>query len=88
MDGHIHKRTGRGKRSDCTQLHEKDITKGIKIIINWLIKISHIDEETKKEDILKSIVKAVLPFIPILPTKTTSSSTLNKLKSDETPDVK
>jgi len=87
LGGHIHKRTGRGKRSNCVQdkLHEEDITKGIKIIANWLIKFSHTDEETKKDDVLKSIVKAILPFIPTS-TKTTSSI-LNNFKSDETPSL-
>lgn len=76
LGGHVHKRTGRGKKSNCIQdkLHEKDTTKGIKIIANWLIKISHIDEETKKEEILKSIVKAILPFIPTPSTKNISSA--------------
>jgi len=76
LGGHVYKRTGRGKKSNCIQdkLHEKDTTKGIKIIANWLIKISHIDEETKKEEILKSIVKAILPFIPTPSTKNISSA--------------
>jgi len=39
----------------------------------------------KKEDILKSIVKVILPFIPTS-TKTTSS-TLTNFKSDETPSL-
>ncbi|GBB92684.1 hypothetical protein RclHR1_20400002 [Rhizophagus clarus] len=42
-------------------------------------------EETKKEEILKSIVKVILPFIPTS-TKTTSS-TLDNFKSDETPSL-
>ncbi|GES76689.1 hypothetical protein GLOIN_2v1793246 [Rhizophagus clarus] len=67
------------------KLHEEDITKGIKIIANWLINFSHTDEETKKEEILKSIVKVILPFIPTS-TKTTSS-TLDNFKSDETPSL-
>ena len=69
---------GRGKKSNCIQekLHEKDITKGIKIIANWLIKISNTDEETKKGNILKSISEAI-----ITPTKTTSLT----FKSDEIP---
>ncbi|POG71941.1 hypothetical protein GLOIN_2v1793246 [Rhizophagus irregularis DAOM 181602=DAOM 197198] len=87
LGGHIHKRTGRGKRSNCVQdkLHEEDITKGIKLIANWLNKFSHTDEETKKEDILRSLVKVILPFIPTS-TKTTSL-TLNNFKSDETPSL-
>ncbi|GBC49728.2 hypothetical protein GLOIN_2v1793246 [Rhizophagus irregularis DAOM 181602=DAOM 197198] len=43
------------------------------------------DEETKKEDILRSLVKVILPFIPTS-TKTTSL-TLNNFKSDETPSL-
>ncbi|PKK73295.1 hypothetical protein RhiirC2_776200 [Rhizophagus irregularis] len=84
---YIHKRTGRGKKSNCVQdkLHEEDITKGIKIIANWFIKFSHTDEETKKKDILRSIVKVIFPFISTS-TKITSS-TLNNFKSDETPSL-
>ncbi|RIA83018.1 hypothetical protein C1645_834442 [Glomus cerebriforme] len=84
LGGHIHKCTGRDKKSNCIQLHEKDTTKGIKIIANWLINISNTDEETKKDDILKSIVKAILPFLPTSSTKTISSTT-NNTESDESP---
>jgi hypothetical protein len=55
-------------------LHEQDATKGINFIANWLIKISHTGEDFKKKEILNSIVKAVLPFLPAPLTKTTSSS--------------
>src|SRR4051794_16159933 len=73
---HIHKRTGRGKKSNCIQdkLHEKDTAKGIKIIANWLIKISYTEKETKKEEILKSIAKAIVPFIPTLANTTLPTS--------------
>ncbi|EXX57748.1 uncharacterized protein OCT59_016366 [Rhizophagus irregularis] len=43
------------------------------------------DKETKKEDILRSIVKVIFPFI-FTSTKTISS-TLNNFKSDETPSL-
>ncbi|CAB5373189.1 unnamed protein product [Rhizophagus irregularis] len=43
------------------------------------------DEETKKKDILRSIVKVIFPFISTS-TKITSS-TLNNFKSDETPSL-
>lgn len=49
LGGHIHKRTGRGKKSNCDRLHEQDVTKGINFIANWLIKISHTDEDSKKK---------------------------------------
>ncbi|EXX66497.1 hypothetical protein RirG_123240 [Rhizophagus irregularis DAOM 197198w] len=80
LGGHIHKRTGRGKKSNCDRLHEQDVTKGINFIANWLIKISYTDEDSKKKEILNSIVEAILPFLPTPLTKTTSSLT----KSDET----
>jgi len=75
LGGHIYKRTGRDKRSNCIQdkLHEQDATKRINFIANWLIKISHTNEDLKKKEILNSIVKAVLPFLPTPLTKTTSS---------------
>ncbi|POG72323.1 hypothetical protein GLOIN_2v1477846 [Rhizophagus irregularis DAOM 181602=DAOM 197198] len=71
---------GRGKKSNCDRLHEQDVTKGINFIANWLIKISYTDEDSKKKEILNSIVEAILPFLPTPLTKTTSSLT----KSDET----
>ena len=81
LGGHIHKRTGRGKKSNCDKLHEQDATKGINFIANWLIKISHIGEDLKKKEILNSIVKAILPFLPTSLIKTTLSSST---KSNET----
>jgi len=82
LGGHIYKRTGRDKRSNCIQdkLHEQDATKRINFIANWLIKISHTNEDLKKKEILNSIIKAILPFLPAPLTKTTSLFT----KSDKT----
>jgi hypothetical protein len=84
LGGHIHRRTGRGKKSNCIQdkLHEQDATKGINFIANWLINISHTGADCKKKEILNSIVKAVLPFLPAPLTKTTSSS--SSTESNET----
>ena len=50
-------------------------TKCHNFIANWLIKIFHTGKDFKKKEILNSIVKAVLPFLPIPLTKTTSLST-------------
>ncbi|GES98166.1 hypothetical protein GLOIN_2v1793246 [Rhizophagus clarus] len=82
LGGHIHKRAGRGKKSNCVhdKLHEQDTSKGIEFIANWLKKISHTSDESTKREILKSITKAIIPFLPTTPTKTT----LNNDKSDET----
>ncbi|POG78274.1 hypothetical protein GLOIN_2v1813984 [Rhizophagus irregularis DAOM 181602=DAOM 197198] len=79
-DAIIQHRRCQGKKSNCDRLHEQDVTKGINFIANWLIKISHTDEDSKKKEILNSIVEAILPFLPTPLTKATSSLT----KSDET----
>ncbi|GES99038.1 hypothetical protein GLOIN_2v1793246 [Rhizophagus clarus] len=82
LGGHIHKRAGQGKKSNCVhdKLHEQGTSKGIEFIANWLKKIFHTSDESTKREILKFITKAIIPFLPTTPTKTT----LNNDKSDET----
>ncbi|GBB93562.1 hypothetical protein RclHR1_21980006 [Rhizophagus clarus] len=97
LGGHIHHRPGRGKKATTCiteNSHEKDITKGLEFLGDWLINIAQTGHDEIKKDLLIEAFKTFLPFVNKLSTmpsetdsQTTNTSTNQEIYLNEAPSL-
>ncbi|RHZ76523.1 hypothetical protein Glove_196g120 [Diversispora epigaea] len=84
LGGHIYHCPGRGKKATTCiteNLHDNNITKGLKFLGNWLINIAQTDNNEIKKNILIETFKTLHPFVSPLNQKFTNnfSTSINSI---------